>query len=118
MRRAMLTLYPHRAPELGVPVEDSDSPAAGIVMTGFVERVGESKALVSGNGSTHDPALLLVEALDALIAALGADPSTADISIAAPAHWEIDALRALQEALCTHAGFVRIGVAHALSPMR
>ncbi|EUA16002.1 hsp70 family protein [Mycobacterium xenopi 4042] len=111
MRRAMLTLYPHRAPELGVPVEDSDSPAAGIVMTGFVERVGESKALVSGNGSTHDPALLLVEALDALIAALGADPSTADISIAAPAHWEIDALRALQEALCTHAGFVRIGVA-------
>lgn len=110
-RRAMLTLYPHRAPELGVPVEDSNFSEKGILMAGFVERVGEAKTLASGTGSTHDPALLLVEALDALIGTIGADPAAADIAIAAPAHWEIDALRALQDALSTHAGFVRIGVA-------
>ncbi|HZU49562.1 MAG TPA: hypothetical protein VFA16_20250, partial [Mycobacterium sp.] len=109
-RRAVLTLYPHRSPELGVPLEESSQPESGIRMTGFVDRVGDSNAVVSATGSDHDPALLLVEALDAMIAATGADASTSNIAIAAPAHWELQALRALQEALSTHAGFARIGM--------
>ena len=106
-RRAVLTLFPDRAPELGVPVEGPDATDTGTLMTGFVERVGGSSALMSAEGSTHDPALLLVEALDALITATGGDASTSNITIAVPAHWEPQALRRLQDALCTHAGFVR-----------
>ena len=109
-RRAVLTLFPDRAPELGVPMEDTDAVDTGTLMTGFVERVGGSSAMTSADGSTHDPALLLVEALDALINASGGDASTSNITIAVPAHWEPQALRGLQDALCTHAGFVRGGV--------
>ncbi len=109
-RRAVLTLFPDRAPELGVPVEDPDGADTGTLMTGFVERVGGSSTLMSADGSIHDPALLLVEALDALITATGGDVSTSNITIAVPAHWESQALRGLQDALCTHAGFVRGGM--------
>src|SRR6201994_2651927 len=110
-RRAVLTLFPDRAPELGVPREDSADPAdTGTLMTGFVERVGGSSTLMSADGSKHDPALLLVEALDALITEAGGDASTSNITIAVPAHWAPQALRGLQDALCTHAGFVRGGM--------
>ncbi|HVQ99888.1 MAG TPA: Hsp70 family protein, partial [Mycobacterium sp.] len=110
-RRAILTLFPDRPPELGVPVDDPDVTDTGTLMSGFVEQVGTSNTLVSAEGSTHDPALLLVEALDALITATGADASTSNITIAVPAHWGTQALRRLQNALSTHASFVREGIA-------
>ncbi|MDT5049923.1 MAG: hypothetical protein QOG75_5823, partial [Mycobacterium sp.] len=106
-RRAVLTLFPDRAPELGVPMEDPDLTDTGTLMTGFVEQVGGSSALMSADGSTHDPALLLVEALDALITATGGEASTSNTTIAIPAHWGSQALQGLQNGLCTHAGFVR-----------
>ena len=105
-RRAVLTLFPDRPPELGAPVGDPN----GTLMTGFVERVGESSNLMTAERSAQDPALLLVEALDALITATGGDASTSNITIAVPAHWEPQALQRLQDALCTHAGFVRDGM--------
>jgi hypothetical protein len=113
-RRALLTLFPDRPPELGVPVDDPDATDTGTLMSGFVDQVGRSNTVVSADGSTHDPALLLVEALDALIKATGADASTSSITIAVPAHWGTQALRGLQDALNTHAGFVRDGIAPCL----
>ena len=110
-RRAVLTLFPDRAPELGVPVDNPDAADTGTLMAGFVERIGGSKGLMSADGSTHDPALLLVEALDALISATGGKVSTSNITMAVPAYWGAEAMRGLQEALSTHAGFVRSGVA-------
>ena len=74
-RRAVLTLFPDRVPELGVPEDDTHEDDTGTMMTGFVERVGGSSTLMSDDGSTHDPALLLVEALDALITETGSDAS-------------------------------------------
>ncbi|HEY9303430.1 MAG TPA: hypothetical protein VIO95_03970, partial [Mycobacterium sp.] len=109
-RRAVLTLFPDRAPELGVPLDNTNAADTGTLMTGFVERVGGSSGFTPGGGATHDPALLLVEALDALITAAGGDASTSNITIAVPAHWESRALQGLQDALCTHAGFVRGGM--------
>ena len=91
-------------------MDDPDASDTGTLMTGFVERRRWVKRLTSADGSTHDPALLLVEALDALITAAGGDASTSNITIAVPAHWEPQALRRLQDALCTHAGFVRGGM--------
>lgn len=113
-RRALLTLYPHRRPEIGAPAQNSGSVDTGSLMAGFVEQVGSATSLVSGSGSTHDPALLLVEALDAMISATGGDTSTSDITIAVPAHWKAEAVRALRDALRTHAGFVRSGTAPTL----
>ncbi len=110
-RRAVLTVFPDRAPELGVPVENPDVVDTGTLMAGFVERVGGSSILKSADGSTHDPALLLVEALDALITATGGEAATSNITMAVPAHWGPEALRGLQDALSTHSGFVRSGVA-------
>ena len=59
-----------------------------MLMSGFVERIGDSVALVSGDGSAHDPDLLMVEALDAMVLAAGADAASSEISIAVPAYWK------------------------------
>ncbi len=109
-RRAVLTLFPDRAPELGVPVDDNDGADTGTLMAGFVERVGRSNELKPADGSNHDPALLLVEALDALITASGGDASNSNITMAVPGYWGAGALRVLQDALSTHAGFVHDGI--------
>ena len=115
-RRAVLTLFPDRAPELGEPVGNPDADDTGTLLTGFVERVGGSKPLKSADGSTHDPSLLLVEALDALINEAGGEAATSNITMAVPAHWSSDALRGMQGALNTHADFVHGGIAPRLVP--
>ncbi|HSS25326.1 MAG TPA: Hsp70 family protein [Mycobacterium sp.] len=110
-RRAVLTLYPHCAPKIGLPDENPNLTEPGVLMSGFVERVGDSVALVSTDGSAHDPDLLLVEALDAMVHAAGADAASSEISIAVPAYWKPAAVQALRNALRTHLGFVRSGMA-------
>src|SRR3984957_9858505 len=92
-RRAVLTLFPDRAPELGAPMAHPDLTDTGSLMTSFVEQVGGSSPLMSADGSTHDPALLLVEALDALTTATGGEASTSNITMAVPAHWGSKAMR-------------------------
>ncbi len=83
----------------------------GMPMSGFVERIGDSVALVSGDGSSHDPDLLMVEALDAMVVAAGADSGSSEIAIAVPAHWKPAKIQALRNGLRTHVGFVRSGMA-------
>lgn len=113
-RRAVLTLYPHCAPKVGVPGEDPNLTEPGMLISGFVERIGDSVALVSGDGSAHDPDLLIIEALDAMVSAVGADAGSSEISIAVPAYWKPPAVQALRDALRTHVGFVRSGLAPCL----
>ncbi|HWF28053.1 MAG TPA: Hsp70 family protein [Mycobacterium sp.] len=110
-RRAVLTLYPHCAPKIGLPDENPNLTEPGVLMSGFVERVGDSVALVSTDGSAHDPDLLLVEALDAMVLAAGADAASSEISIAVPAYWKPATVQALRNGLRTHLGFVRSGMA-------
>src|SRR6201996_2254024 len=115
-RRAVLTLYPHCAPKIGLPVENPNLTEPGVLMSGFVERVGDSVALVSTDGSAHDPDLLLVEALDAMVTAIGADTGSAEISIAVPAYWKPAKVQALRNGLRTNVGFIRSGLAPCLVP--
>jgi Hsp70 protein len=110
-RRAVLTLYPHCAPKIGVPGENPPLNEPGMLLSGFVQRIGDSIALVSGDGSAHDPDLLMVEALDAMVLAAGADAASSEISIAVPAYWKAGSVQALRNALRTHLGFVRSGMA-------
>ncbi|OBJ53385.1 Hsp70 family protein [Mycobacterium sp. 1423905.2] len=116
IRRAVLTLYPHCAPKVGVYPQDSDSTQSGMLMSGFVERIGDSVALVSPDGSAHDPDLLMVEALDAMVVSVGADASCSEIVIGIPAHWKPATIQALRNGLRTHVGFVRSGMAPRLVP--
>ena len=111
IRRSVLTLYPHCAPNVGMPEENSYPVEPGVMMKGFVERIGDSVALVSADGSAHDPELLTVEALDAMVRAVGADASCSEISIAVPAYWKPVTVQALRDGLRTHLGFVRSGMA-------
>ena len=110
-RRAVLTLYPHCAPKIGVPGQNPPLNEPGMLLSGFVQRIGDSVALVSGDGSAHDPDLLMVEALDAMVLAAGADVASSEISIAVPAYWKAGSVQALRNALRTHLGFVRSGMA-------
>jgi Hsp70 protein len=110
-RRAVLTLYPHCAPKIGMLAENPNLTEPGMLMTGFVERIGDSVALVSADGSAHDPDLLLVEALDAMVLAAGADAASSEILIAVPAYWKPATVQALRNGLRTHLGFVRSGMA-------
>ncbi|ORU97917.1 hypothetical protein AWB93_16115 [Mycobacterium bohemicum] len=110
-RRSVLTLYPHCSPKVGVHEADPPLNEAGMLIGGFVERIGDSVALVSADGSAHDPDLLMVEALDAMVVAAGADAAAAEIAIAVPAYWKTATVQALRNALRTHLGFVRSGMA-------
>ncbi|GAB2997121.1 Hsp70 family protein [Mycobacterium bourgelatii] len=115
-RRTVLTLYPHCAPKVGTPEQDPELTEPGVLMGGFVERLGDRVPLVSPDGSTHDPALLMVEALDAMVSAVDVDASSAEISIAVPAYWNARTAQALRNGLRTHVGFVRSGMAPRLVP--
>ncbi len=110
-RRSVLTLYPHCAPNIGVHDGDPPLDELGMLINGFVERIGDSVALVSADGSAHDPDLLTVEALDAMVLAAGADAAASEITIAVPAYWKPRTVQALRNALRTHLGFVRSGMA-------
>jgi hypothetical protein len=66
-RRAVLTLFPDRAPELGIAGDDIDAADTGTLIAGFVERVGKSNPLKPADGSNHDPGLLLVEGIGARV---------------------------------------------------
>nr|WP_261340761.1 Hsp70 family protein [Mycobacterium intracellulare] len=94
-----------------MPEENPPLAEPGVPMRNFVERIGDSVALVSPDGSAHDPELLTVEALDAMVLAAGADAAASEISIAVPAHWKPSTVQALRDALRTHVGFVRSGMA-------
>ncbi|MBW8712025.1 MAG: Hsp70 family protein, partial [Mycobacterium sp.] len=97
IRRSVLTLFGHAAPEVGVPSAHAD----GIVLTGFVERVGDPVPLVAADGSSHQADQLLVDALQAMVYAAGGPPS-AETAIAVPAHWGTSTLWALRTAMRTN----------------
>lgn len=70
-RRSVLTLWANRPAEVGVPSQNPEltSPnltQAGLVLRGFVERVGDPVPLVATDGSAHRGETLLTAALDAI----------------------------------------------------
>ena len=94
IRRSVLTVFGHAAPEVGVPSAHTD----GIVLSGFVERVGDPVPLVAADGSSHHADQLLVDALQAMVYASGGQPSP-DTAIAVPAYWGTSTIWALRNAM-------------------
>lgn len=65
-RKPVLTRYPDRPAEVGVPAENPRLQGPGVVITGFVNRVGDPRPVVASDGSVHRSEILLADALRAL----------------------------------------------------
>jgi hypothetical protein len=113
MRRAVLTLLPGRPPEVGVPGENSAVSQSGLVLTGFVERVGDPVPLVAEDGSSYRGEAVLAEALDAMTRTVGGG---APVAIAVPAHWGPAVIGALRGALRDKPSLAPNGVPAVLIP--
>src|SRR6476619_7968309 len=113
MRRSVLTVFDDRAPEVGVPAENSNLNQPGMVLSGFVERVGDPVPLVAADGSPHRGERVLVEALGAMARTVGGG---APIAIAVPAHWGPGTVGALRGALRAKPSLAPDGVPAALIP--
>ena len=116
MRRSVLTLFNDRAPDVGAAIENPATPNVGnqgLVLSGFVERVGDPVPLVAADGSSHFGERVLAEALDAMARTVGGG---APIAIAVPAHWGPATVGALRGALRAKPGLAPNGVPAALIP--
>ncbi|MBJ7401749.1 Hsp70 family protein, partial [Mycolicibacterium sp.] len=103
-RRSVLTLWGDRPAEVGVPSQNPEltSPnltQAGVVLRGFVERVGDPVPLVAADGSSHRGDNLVAAALDGMARTVDDGITPARVVIAAPAHWGPATVGALRGAL-------------------
>jgi Hsp70 protein len=108
-RSPVLTLYPHRPPEVGVPSENPNLTERGLIITDFVDRVGDPVGIVASDGSTHRADRLLADTLRALLIAVGrgAPPADDPVAVTYPAHWRPSAVEALRNALAAVPEFQR-----------
>lgn len=100
-RKPVITLFRHRPPEVGLPSENPGINEPGLVLTDFVDRVGDPVGIVAPDGSVHPAESLLADALRALAyAATAGRPLPAATAITHPGHWRPGAVEALRRALC------------------
>jgi hypothetical protein len=97
-RSPVVTLYPHRPPEVGVPSENPNLVERGLIITDFVDRVGDPVGIVAADGSTHLADKVVVDALRAMLYTVGSPP-TGPVAVTYPAHWRPAAVDALRNAL-------------------
>lgn len=100
IRKPVLTLYRQRPPEVGLPSENPRLDQPGLVMTDFVDRVGDPVGVVATDGSMHRSEALVVDSLRALAyTATGGRALPDDVALTYPAHWGPAAVDALGAAL-------------------
>ena len=99
VRNAVLTLFGRRPPEVGVPSENPRPDEHGLVLTGFVERVGDPVPIVASDGSAHSGERLVVDALGALTRSAGLGRPPERTVVAVPAHWRDSVVAALRAQL-------------------
>ncbi|OHU07976.1 Hsp70 family protein [Mycobacterium syngnathidarum] len=105
-RSPVLTLFPHRAPEVGVPSENPNLNERGLILTDFVERVGDPVGMLAPDGSSHRGETVLADALAALLRTLtGGRPPADPIAITHPAHWRPNQIAALRNELAAVGDF-------------
>jgi hypothetical protein len=97
-RSPVVTLYPHRPPEVGVPSENPNLTERGLIITDFVDRVGDPVGIVAADGSSHLADKVLADALRAMLYTVGRPPA-GPAAITYPAHWRPAAVDALRNAL-------------------
>lgn len=108
IRSSVLTLFEQRPTEVGLPDENPNLTEPGLVLRGFVERVGDRAPLVAADGTKYLGAALTVEAVEAMARAVGYG---APITIAVPVYWSDDQFAALREEFFAQSDLAREGVA-------
>src|ERR1700722_3430681 len=99
-RRTVLTLYRQRSPEVGVPSENPKLNEPGLVITGFVDRVGDPAVIVAADVTTHRSETLVADALRALSYVVTDGRALPDaVMVTHPAHWGPGAVDAVRVAL-------------------
>ncbi|MFI5510973.1 Hsp70 family protein [Mycobacterium sp. NPDC051804] len=99
-RSSVLTRFPHRPPEVGVPSENPNLNERGLILTDFVDRVGDPVGIVAADGSTHLADGVLADALRALLFTMtGGRPPADPVGVTYPAHWRPAAVEGLRSAL-------------------
>ncbi|HEX2399883.1 MAG TPA: Hsp70 family protein [Mycobacterium sp.] len=99
-RSPVVTLYSHRPPEVGVPSENPNLTERGLIITDFVDRVGDPVGIVAADGSSHMADKVLADALRAMLYTVGRPPA-GPVAITYPAHWRPAAVDALRNALAS-----------------
>jgi molecular chaperone DnaK (HSP70) len=99
-RKPVLTLFRQRPPEVGVPSENPRLDEPGVVVTEFVDRVGDPVGIVASDGSVHRSEALVADALRALAyTATGGRALPEGVAVTYPARWGPAAVEALGTAL-------------------
>ncbi|WP_324438424.1 Hsp70 family protein [Mycobacterium sp.] len=99
-RKPVLTLYRQRPPEVGVPSENPMLNEPGLVITDFVDRVGDPDSIVVADGTPHRSETLVADALRALSYAVTDGRALPDpVAVTHPAHWGPEAVSAVRVAL-------------------
>jgi Hsp70 protein len=106
-RRSVLTIFDHRAGEVGLPEENPNLNEPGLVMRGFVERVGDRSPLVAADGTKYLGEVLTVEALEAMARTVGYGTP---VAIAVPAYWSEGQSAALRDEFFAQPGLAPNGV--------
>jgi hypothetical protein len=101
-RSAVVTLFPNQPLEVGVPGENPrlNSDERGVIITDFVDRVGDPVGIVAPDGSSHRGEVLLAEALREMLYDVTNGRGAVDpVVVTHPAHWRPATVEALREAL-------------------
>lgn len=107
-RSPVLTRFAHRPPEVGLPEENRNLTERGLILTDFVDRVGDPIGMVAADGSTHRADAVLADALRAMLYAVGGGRRPAGpVAVTRPAHWRPAAVDALRGALAAIPDFQR-----------
>jgi hypothetical protein len=89
---------------VGVPSENPNLTERGLVITDFVDRVGDPIALLAPDGSSHRAEDLLADALRAMVHTV-APQEPEPVGVSYPAHWRPVTVEALRGALSTMSEF-------------
>jgi hypothetical protein len=103
-RSAVLTKFAHRPPEVGVPAENPNLREPGLIITDFVDRVGDPVGLLASDGSSHRADALLADGLRAMFHTVTREQSE-PVAVSYPAHWRAPAVEALRGGLSSMSEF-------------
>ncbi len=112
-RSPVVTLFENRPTEVGLPEENPNLTEPGLVLRGFVERVGDRTPLVAADGTKYLGEVLTVEAIEAMARAVGYGTP---VTIAIPAYWSEAQVTALRDEFFAQPDLARAGVPPVLVP--
>jgi hypothetical protein len=99
-RKPVLTLYRQRPPEVGVPLENPKLTEPGLVISDFVDRVGDPAGITAADNSVHRSETLVADALRALAyTATDGRALPEAVAVTHPAHWDAVAVDSVRVAL-------------------